>query len=65
MKHLLGCSHLLSTKRQGVETPVYCAIIAGMLMLLCTGRTPTKQTFEMICFCTGGVGMQAELELTG
>jgi hypothetical protein len=34
-------------------------------MLLCTGRTPTKQTFEMICFCTGGVGMQAELELTG
>ncbi len=61
-KHLLGCRHLLSTKQQGVEIQVYCAIIACILILLYTGRSPTKRTFEMICFYMMGWASLAELE---
>ena len=49
-KHLLGCRHLLSTKQNGVEIQVYSALIACLLILLYTGRTPTKRTFEILCF---------------
>ncbi len=61
-KHLLGCRHLLSTKENGVEIQVYCAIIACMLILLYTGRSPTKRTFEMICFYMSGWASLEELE---
>ena len=57
-KQLLGCRHLLSTKQNGVEIQVYAALIACMLILLYTGRTPTKRTFEMLCFyMTGWAGL--------
>ena len=49
-KHLLGCRHLLSTKQNGVEIQVYAALIACMLIMLYTERSPTKRTFEMLCF---------------
>lgn len=49
-KQLLGCRHLLSTKQNGVEIQVYAGLIACMLILLYTGRTPTKRTFEMLCY---------------
>ena len=49
-KHLLGCRHLLSTKQNGVEIQVYAALIACMLIMLYTGRSPTKRTFEMMAF---------------
>jgi IS4 transposase len=49
-KHLLGCRHLLSTKQNGVEIQIYAALIACMLIMLYTGRSPTKRTFEMMCF---------------
>jgi len=61
-KHLLGCRHLLSTKQDGVEIQVYCAIIACILILLYTGRSPTKRTFEMICFYMSGWASLGELE---
>lgn len=53
-KQLLGCRHLLSTKQNGVEIQVYAALIACMLILLYTGKTPTKRTFEMLCFYMAG-----------
>lgn len=62
-KHLLGCRHLLSTKQQGVEIQTYCAIIACMLILLYTGCSPNKQTFEMICFYISGRATLEELEI--
>lgn len=49
-KQLLGCRHLLSTKQNGVDIQVYCALIACMLILIYTGQMPTKRTFEMLCF---------------
>lgn len=61
-KHLLGCRHLLSTKQSGVEIQVYCAIITCLLILLHAGRTPTKRTFEMICFYMMGWASLEELE---
>lgn len=53
-KQLLGCRHLLSTKQNGVEIQVYCALIACMLILIYTGQMPTKRTFEMLCFYMAG-----------
>lgn len=61
-KQLLGCRHLLSTKQNGVEIQAYCAIIACLLILIHTGRTPTKRTFEMICFYLVGWASLDELE---
>ncbi len=53
-KQLLGCRHLLSTKSNGVDIQVYCGIIACLLIMLYTGRQPTKRTFEMVCFFLSG-----------
>jgi hypothetical protein len=50
LKHVLGCRHLLSDDRKGIEIQTYCAIIACMLISLCTGRKPTLRTYEMICY---------------
>jgi IS4 transposase len=61
-KQLLGCRHLLSTKYNGVEIQAYAAIIACLLILIHTGRTPTKRTFEMICFYLVGWASLEELE---
>jgi hypothetical protein len=61
-KQLLGCRHLLSTKQNGVEIQVYCALIACMLILIHSGRNPTKRTFEMISFYMMGWATLTELE---
>ena len=62
IKQLLGCRHLLSTRPEGVEIQVYMAIIACILIMVHTGRTPTKRTYEMICFFQLGVVSLEELE---
>jgi len=49
-KHILGCRHLISQNRNGIEIQMYVAIIACMLIALWTGRKPTKTTYEMISF---------------
>lgn len=61
-KQLLGCRHLLSTKPYGVEIQVYCGIIACLLIMLYTGRKPTKRTFEMVCFYLSGWANADEME---
>lgn len=61
-KGLLGCRHLLSMKQNGVEIQAYCALIACLLILIHTGRTPTKRTFEMISFYLTGWASLEELE---
>jgi hypothetical protein len=62
VKQLLGCRHLLSTKPNGVEIQMYLAIIACLLILIHTGRQPTKRTYEMICFYLLGWASLEELE---
>jgi Transposase DDE domain len=61
LKHILGCRHLLSTNRVGVEIQAYCAIIACLLIALWTGKQPTKRTYEMICFYFIGWADEEEL----
>jgi hypothetical protein len=60
-KHVLGCRHLLSTARAGVEIQTYCAIIACLLLALWTGGKPTLRTFEMVCLYLQGWADQDEL----
>lgn len=60
-KHVLGCRHLLSTHRKGIEIQAYCAIIACLLINLWTGRKPTLRTYEMICLYFAGWATLEEL----
>ena len=62
IKQLLGCRHLMSTKPEGVEIQFYLALVACMLILVHTGRMPTKRTYEMICFYQWGIADLSELE---
>jgi len=61
-KHLLGCRHLLSHRKNGIEIQVYLAIIVCMLIALWTGRKPTLRTLEMIRFHFIGWADTDELE---
>jgi hypothetical protein len=60
-KHVLGCRHLLSHSRNGIEIQTYCAIIACLLISLWTGRKPTLRTYEMICYYFTGLASADEL----
>lgn len=53
-KCILGCRHLLSHSENGVQIQVYMALIASLLISLWVGRTPTKRTYEMLCFYLSG-----------
>jgi hypothetical protein len=59
-KHVLGCRHLLSDDRRGIEIQTYMAIIACMLISLTTGRKPTLRTYEMICYYFTGLADEDE-----
>lgn len=48
MKQLLGCRHLLSQRKTGVEIQVYCAVIVCMLLNLSTGLKPARAVMERI-----------------
>jgi hypothetical protein len=60
-KHVLGCRHLLSTARVGIEIQTYCAIIACLLLALWTGGKPTLRTYEMVCLYLQGWADEEEL----
>jgi len=60
-KHVLGCRHLLSFNRNGIELQTYAAIIACMLIALWTGRKPTLRTYEMLCWYFTGMANEEEL----
>ena len=53
-KCILGCRHLLSHSENGVQLQVYMALIASLLISLWVGRTPTKRTYELLCFYLSG-----------
>ena len=60
-KHVLGCRHLLSHSRQGIEIQAYMAIIGCMLISLWTGRKPTLRTYEMVCHYFTGLAREEDL----
>lgn len=60
-KHTLGCRHLLSHCRNGIELETYAAIIACLLIALWTGRKPTLSTYRMLCWHFSGWADEEEL----
>src|SRR5262249_54614684 len=61
-KCILGCRHLLAADANGVAIQVYVALIASLLIVLWTGRKPSKRTWEMIQFYLQGWASVEELE---
>jgi hypothetical protein len=60
-KHLLGCRHLVSRCRNGVELQVYTAILVCLLIARYTGLKPNKALYEMICWYLTGWASEQEL----
>jgi hypothetical protein len=61
-KHILGCRHLISHHRGGIELQLYAAIIACLLIALWTGKKPNKATCEMVAWYLAGVADEKELD---
>ncbi len=61
-KHILGCRHLISENKNGIEIQMYMAIIACMLISLWTGRKASLRTYEMVCWYFIGMADLEELE---
>ncbi|MFC1601415.1 IS4 family transposase, partial [Candidatus Sumerlaeota bacterium] len=53
-KTILQADKLLSRSKNGLTIIIYCALIASQLVVLWTGRKPTKRTYEMLCFYFSG-----------
>ena len=53
-KKVLQADRLLAESENGLTIVIYCALIASLLVVLWTGRKPTKRTFELLCFSFAG-----------
>ncbi len=60
-KCTLGCRHLFAESPNGVLLQVYVALIAGLLVVLWTGRKPNRYAFSLICFYLQGWATLDEL----
>ena len=60
-KKVLQADRPLSLSKNGMTLVAYCALIASMLVVLWTGRKPTKRTFELLCFYFAGWVSDKEL----
>lgn len=61
LKCILGCRHWLAESPRGVALQVYCALIAALLLLRCSGRRPGKRAMELIRFYLLGYATLDEL----
>jgi hypothetical protein len=48
IKCVLGCRHWMAESLQGMTLQIYCALIASVLLVLWTGRKPTKRQWEAL-----------------
>ena len=62
LKCILGCRHWLAESAAGVTIQVYCALIASVLLVLWTGRKPTKRQWEALQLSWMGWVSVEELE---
>jgi Transposase DDE domain len=62
LKCVLGCKQLLTTSQNGVALQIYTALIASLLIVLWTGRKPTKRTWEMLQFYFQGWASLEEIQ---
>ena len=61
LKQVLGCRHLLSARREGVEIQVYAAVICCLLLNQLTGRKPTKWMVTLMAFYLQGLATDADV----
>lgn len=66
LKRVLGCRHLLSTRREGVEIQVYAAVICCLMLNTLTGRKPAKWTVTLVALYLQGLATEQDVlrELT-
>jgi hypothetical protein len=50
LKCVMGCRHFIAESENGVRIQIYAALIAGLLIVLWTGRKPTKATYQVVQF---------------
>lgn len=48
IKCVLGCRHWMAESMEGMTLQIYCALIASVLLVLWTGRKPTKRQWEAL-----------------
>jgi hypothetical protein len=61
LKTMLPCGHWLAESPEGVAIQIYCVMIASLLLLLWTGRRPTKREMEALWFYWSGFATDKEL----
>jgi hypothetical protein len=61
LKQVLGCRHLLSTRREGVEIQVYAAVICCLMLNTLTGRKPTKWTVTLAALFLQGLATDQDV----
>jgi len=62
LKMVLRADRLISLSQNGLTLVVYSALIASLLIVLWTGRKPTKRTYEMLCLYLLGWANEDEVE---
>ena len=60
-KQTLGCRHLLSARREGVEIQVYAAVICCLMLNTLTGRKPGKWTVTLMALYLQGLATEEDV----
>lgn len=60
-KQILGCRHLLSTRRPGIQIQVYAAVICCLLLNTLTGKKPDKRMLMLMSLYLAGLAGDAEV----
>ena len=61
LKQVLGCRHLLSARREGVEIQVYAAVICCLLLNTLTGRRPAKWDVTLAALYLQGLATERDV----
>jgi hypothetical protein len=61
LKQVLGCRHLLSTRREGIQIQVYAAVICCLMLNTLTGRKPTKWMVTLMALFLQGLATEQDV----
>jgi hypothetical protein len=66
IKCVLGCRHWMAESMEGMTLQIYCALIASVLLVLWTGRKPTKRQWEALqLYWVGWVSLEELTQVLG
>lgn len=61
IKTILNCRHWLAESPAGVQTQIYCVLIASLLLMLWTGQRPNKRMVESLQWYWTGLATKEDL----